>query len=425
MTPYQYKYIYWLVEEPVQYANLVGFHDLRPDLHGHWINELTWSDEDYTLQAHRGSYKTTCVALSIALCLLLKPSQKIAFFRKTDQDVKEVIRTVRNILADQHTRYLVYALYGTYLELTEVSATSISTNLMQGVSGTPQLTGMGTGSSATGKHFDRIYTDDIVNISDRVSRAERERTKVFYQELQNIRNPGGTIINTGTPWHKDDAFTLMPPPHQYDCYSTGLLSQDKLQQLRSSMTDSLFSANYELKHIADNDALFHNPHYTDQVEDIYNGVCHLDASYGGGDYTAFTIMHKHSDGHITAYGKLWGGHVDEHTRELCQIHDHYRAGVLYNERNADKGYLAEELRELGFYVKTYHEHTNKFVKISSYLKSNWDRIEWLTDTDPNYINQILDYTEHAEHDDAPDSASSLLREFDTASHLNHRLTGGL
>ena len=56
----------------------------------------------------------------------------------------------------------------------------------------------------------------------RLSQAERERTKLAYMELQNIKNRGGRFINTGTPWHKDDAFSIMPKPKRFDCYSTGI-----------------------------------------------------------------------------------------------------------------------------------------------------------------------------------------------------------
>ena len=56
---------------------------------------------------------------------------------------------------------------------------------------------------------------------------------------------------------------------------------------------------------------------------------------------------------------------------------------------------------------------NKFVKISTYLRSNWKNIAWLEDTDPEYINEILDYSEFAEHDDSPDSAASILRKMET------------
>ena len=53
---------------------------------------------------------------------------------------------------------------------------------------------------------------------------------------------------------------------------------------------------------------------------------------------------------------------------------------------------------------------NKYIKISTYLKSNWSRIIFIKGTDTEYINQILDYTENATHDDAPDSLASLIRE---------------
>ena len=46
-------------------------------------------------------------------------------------------------------------------------------------------------------------------------------------------------------------------------------------------------------------------------------------------------------------------------------------------------------------------------------KSNYQlQIEWLEGTDPEYLNQILSYTEDAEHDDAPDSAACVCRILD-------------
>lgn len=57
----------------------------------------------------------------------------------------------------------------------------------------------------------------------------------------------------------------------------------------------------------------------------------------------------------------------------------------------------------------YHESMNKFVKISTYLKKHWTSILFIQDTDPEYINEILDYTENAAHDDSPDSLASIIR----------------
>ena len=224
----------FLVKHPAKLGRSLGFTLLTDDLHNGWITDMVAGKKDKTLQAHRGSYKTTCVALALAIIIVLFPSITTLFLRKTDADVKEVIEQVRKILENPIMRVFVWAIYGVELKLTTSNATEISTNLATGPRGTSQLVAQGIGSSLTGKHFDRIFTDDIVNPQDRTSKAERDHTKAVYQELQNIKNRGGRIFNTGTPWHIEDAFTLMPNPQRFDCYSTGLISKDELEEIRGA-----------------------------------------------------------------------------------------------------------------------------------------------------------------------------------------------
>lgn len=190
------------------------------------------------------------------------------------------------------------------------------------------------------------------------------------------------------------------------------------------MSDSLFAANYELKHIADKDAMFQNPKFIDDEYLIYNGLAHIDAAYDGEDGTAYTVFKRLSDGRIVGFGKRWNKHVDDCLQEISVLHKRFRAGSIACEKNADKGYLAKELRELGYAVDIYSESTNKFVKISTYLRSAWKDIFWLESTDPEYINEILDYSEFAEHDDSPDSAASLLRKLEQRTKYNP-IKGGI
>lgn len=402
------QFVRFMTEQPAQFGHLLGF-DKLGDLHNGWIREMLAGKDDMTLLAHRISYKTTCVSIALAEYALLLPRLRLFFMRKTDDDVKEIVAQVQKILESDVARYYAQQIWGVDLCLVEKSATKITTNLISDVKGASQLTSQGTGSSLTGKHFDRIFTDDIVNIDDRVSKAEREHTKLIYQELQNIRNRGGRIINTGTPWHKEDAISLMPNVQRYDCYQTGLIDAAALQQLRDTMTPSLFAANYELIHIAAADALFGAPSFAGTEADIYDGICHIDAAYGGADGTAFTGMRKRPDGRYTGVGKLWHKHVDECIDEILELKTRYHLGTTYCEDNADKGYLRKELRRRGDTVAGYHESMNKYVKIATYLKKEWAKIDWLSDTDPEYVNEILDYTENAEHDDAPDSAACMMR----------------
>ena len=408
-------------KSPVTIGQWEGY-TLLQDLHNEWLREFLFSTEYVSIQAHRGSYKTTVLGIFFALHVLTAPDELLLYARKTDSDVKEVMKTTQNILKSGAFQRLSKELYGVPLLLTKETANEVSTNLQRSIKGAPQILGVGCGSSITGKHADVVVTDDIVNLKDRVSRAEREHTKAFYMELQNVKNRGGRFINCGTPWHKEDAFLLMPNLQKFDCYSTGLIDRDTLRDIEQSMTPSLFAANYKLLHLADEDALFKEPNYIKDVTRIYDGVAHIDAAYGGSDYTAYTVMKKHEDGTITAYGKLYSKHVSECLTDIGALQERYKAGTIYNEDNGDKGFLNRELQTVGLIGKKYHESQNKYVKISSFLKKNWNKIYWLEDTDPEYLNQILDYTEHAQHDDAPDSAASLLRALERRATF-HRAGG--
>lgn len=413
-----------LWNEPYKIGHWVGFKDLTT-LHNEWLRSFLYAEEDQTLLAHRGSYKSTDLSLFLALHAVIKPNENVIFFRKTDDDVTEVLTQSQKIMKSGAMQKIVYDLYDTELQMLKENNSEIHTNLCTSTRGISQVLGLGIGTSITGKHADIVVTDDIVNLKDRISKAERERTKIQYMELQNIRNRGGRFINTGTPWHKEDAISIMPNVKRYDCYSTGLITRDKLEELRQSMSDSLFAANYELKHIADKDAMFQNPQFTKEGQLIYGGMAHIDAAYDGADGTAYTIFNKLSDGRIIGFGKRWDKHVDDCLGEISVYHKMLRAGSISCEKNADKGYLAKELRGLGYNVNPYDESMNKFVKISTYLRSNWKDIVWLEDTDPEYINEILDYSEFAEHDDSPDSAASLLRKIDKGSVKLKTFKGGI
>ena len=400
-----------LFQHPEEIGRQIGFSDLTA-LHGEWIRHMVFEEgEDYTLQAHRGSYKSSCLAVAISLMLVLFPSRNIIFLRKTDSDVSEMLGMVSKILKSDLFQDMVRAIYNQDLLIVGESMNHLSTNLWTSPMGAPQLLGLGIRASITGKHAWYVITDDICNKDDRESRAERERTKRQYDELQNIRNRGGRIINLGTPWHKEDVFSKMPNIHRYDCYETGLLSKEKIEELRQSMAPSLFAANYELKHIASSEVIFETaPRFTDDASLLRDGVAHVDAAYGGGDYTALTCGRRDYDTDtIYLYGKLWHQSVDKVMEEIIGKSRRLLCEPIKCERNGDKGFLVKEFLKRDVYASGYDESQNKFIKIVTYLKKWWPRIIFLEGTDPEYIDQILDYTEHAEHDDAPDSAACVCR----------------
>ena len=400
----------FLREKPYKFGHMLGFTKLGI-LHNEWIKEMAYGREDKTLQASRGTYKTTCDSIALALRIILLARQRTMFMRKTDTDVKEVLRQVQKILADPHTNYFVQTIYGVNLQMLTKSTQEVSTNLSIDTKGTGQLIGIGTGGSLTGKHFDCIFTDDIVNVQDRVSKAERERTKMVYQELQNIKNPGGKIFNTGTPWHEEDCFSIMPAADRYDCYHPEvqkIISAEELANRKKNMLPSLFAANYELRFIPSEDVIFVDPKTGEEPAMCEQGLMHVDSAFYGEDYTAWSVMRK-AGGKYYLYGQMRRKHVEECYDEIEKDFRRFMCGKLYMEDNADKGMVGKDLRKKGLKVILYHEAMNKYLKIVTYLKAIWKDLYFVQGTDPEYIRQITDFYEDAEHDDAPDSAASLAR----------------
>jgi hypothetical protein len=425
MTPREQS-IWQIMNRPVDIGRAMSYTKLFPieknPMHNDWIKMMMFSTEDILLWANRESYKTTCAIIAMTLQIIIFQSMAVAFTRKTDKDVAEVIKSVWKCLETPVAKGLVYNIYGRELDILTANTQEITTNIFVGSRGVAQLTGLGIGSSLTGKHFDKIHTDDICNINDRTSKAEREATKQAFGELGNVLNDKdpenkytGVMINTGTPWHRDDVYQLMPcKPIIFDYKMTGLPSMAKIERQRKILTKSQFAANYELKHISDDGQKFTDPKYTDNPKKILYGYAHLDCAFGGDNGTAFTIMNYDYDlERYYGFGKLWTGHVRNYYGDIMKLYKDYKVDILFLEDNADKGYVADELDKMGIFTKTYHENQKKDVKIMTRLYSNWENIYWLKESDPEYINEIVDYIPGFEPDDAPDSAASLIDQLDS------------
>ena len=84
-----------LMIHPEVIGREVGFRDLLP-MHGVWIRDMVFGEGDYTLQAHRGSYKSSCLAVAIAIIMVMFPHRNIIFLRKTD-DISIRSWTIRSM----------------------------------------------------------------------------------------------------------------------------------------------------------------------------------------------------------------------------------------------------------------------------------------------------------------------------------------
>lgn len=409
-----------IAEYPHTLGHLVGKDKLTP-LHSDWIKYIWTSDEDRALQAHRGSYKTTSItALGAVYRLLFHPEERIAIIRKTFSDAADVVKTIEQIMENPTIQEIFrYCGHSPKFKTKQYGKLTFAFKKIASPEGS--VTALGMNGGLTGKHFDRIIIDDFVTLQDRISKAEREKTKEILREIMNnIIDPGCPTYFTGTPWHRDDAWGIVPVlPARFDVARCKLLTPEMIAEKKRKTTPFLYAANYDLDITTDTSAMFKDPTFAPW--DFRDGSAHghLDASFDGNHYSALTIMAKKRNGRIQAIGFTDPGNVKDWVDFIKAKSTRYLVGSLYNETNPDKGYTADKLESMGIHVERYPERMNKHLKISTHLYEAWTLIDWDPGTDPEYMNQILDYREGSEPDDAPDSAASLLREIHTPSTVTH------
>jgi hypothetical protein len=408
-----------LIARPDLFGQALGYKKLLP-IHGDWIRYIWFTDESRALQAHRGSYKTTAITVvGSIIYALLNPDRRICILRKDDTSASGIIQEIAQHMKGAMVRGAISYLYkGRDIRVLKHNSSEVTTSLKTRPTKEAQITGRGLFSSLTGQHYERIITDDIVTLKDRVSGPERERTIQYRQELRNIINPGYPISDVGTPWHKEDAFSICPEPARFPVGQTGIadFTKEYITELRNETPPDIYSINYLLEHSVSKNKLFKDAKFGKPPQ-RWEPVAHVDKAYKGKDTIALT-MFGYFNGQLWGYGKVWKGHIQDHYNDIAQEMQRKRAGTLWTEENDDKGLSTTEFSKRGIVIATYHEKQNKHVKIIGYLYPKWTSITWDEETDPEYISQIIEYEEGEEPDDAPDSASSCLRQMGGGSGNN-------
>lgn len=343
--------------------------------------------------------------------MIFCPEDPIGVIRKTQTDAEECVRNISTLMKKEEIRHIFKAFHGIFPDFKSEKSDRLEFVFKNTVTREGNINAFSVMSSAVGSHVKRAIFDDFVTINDKVSKADREKTKLMLEEyVNNILAPEGTCGFIGTPWHKLDAWCLpfVPKPLVFDVYKTNFMTLEQIQEKKSKMSNVAFAANYELRLVASDDILFKEPKYARWEFNLRNGIGHLDKKYSGMDTNALTFMCKKNNGRYQGYGKIFHENIKELYEEIYKLWKKYNIGTIHLEDNDDKGFVADKLSEMHIPVMSYHENKNKHVKILNHLKENgfWDLIDWDQDTDPEYLNQILDYTEGSEPDDACDSLSS-------------------
>ena len=414
------KSICLIANQPHLFGHIIGM-DKLDKVHTEWIRYAWDSNEPRALQAFRGGYKTTSICtLGAIRWLLFNPNERIALVRKHFGNAAEVVNAVAAAMDLPQTQEVFKYRNGDYARFKVRRDGYLTFSFKKTVTPEPSVLALGIDGEFTGKHFDKILSDDFVTLKDRISRAERRNTKLKVMELAtNIIDPGKGSSWIGTPWHRNDAWKVVRslcPIAKYPVGKYGyIIGNEEIEKKRKKITPALFAANYDLELIADKSLLFQDPVYSKGWDYNVRGVmAHIDAAYDGTHYCAMTIASplrgSGDETYYQAVGFAYPGNIQDWYSEIDRLCKKYHVSYLYEETNADKGMSARDLSARGIRMKTYGEGQNKHLKISTCLYKVWRYIEWAPETDDEYMAQVIDYREGSQPDDAPDSAASLFRE---------------
>jgi len=416
-----------ILDKPHKLGHLVG-KDKLTELHSRWIKEVYGNGEKLTaFQGHRGSYKSTSlIEIGLPLYLLFHPNHRVALVKETHTEACRQLGTVKKIMRTPAFQSLAKVMYKQQIHELVSRRESVSWSFRSEFKKEGNLDAYGVAQIPIGTHYDLIICDDIVTIHSRLSKAVRNSVNLFCQEIiDNILESNGRFILIGTPWHELDAFSIKDSNDEplfgkimkYDVYSTGILSKEAIEDKQRRLPASLFSVNYLLRHLPNESFLFQNPQY-DVFPNIHT-TAHIDLRYGGNDYTALTIgCKKSSKYHIFGYA------AQKHFQELIPVFAplfiRYKTQSVFLENNSDKGLsipiFQNAFPNIAFH--SYHESTNKHIKISTIITAKWKELYFCPNTTDEYMLMILEYNEQASFDDAPDSLASWLRETGAVAKRN-------
>ena len=219
-------------------GHLIGYDDLT-EFHSKLIKEIVCGKENTSYCIHRGAYTSSTVCLGIALHVLIRPKNKILLMVQNKFIAQMRLNTIKNILESKEIQALSNLLYdNTFAVKIKNRCLTISLDRFN-----IQLTCIGTDKKELiGNHEKELYIiDDIQNIEDVYSKAIREEKLKIFTEISKFE---GRCLLFDHAWCYDDLFRYIRGNYIYDCYDTGLLTEDKINEIRLKLTPSMFSAQY-------------------------------------------------------------------------------------------------------------------------------------------------------------------------------------
>lgn len=414
----------WLAE-PHKFGHLLGYTKLTP-VHGEWIKIFIQYKRFDVLQAHRGSYKTTCGIVAMVLLFLCDPDMRLLLVRKTGDLASAILKAIqKHMTANDVLRLYIFSRWGILNASTNMwSSERAIFSFKRTVTTEPSMMAGGVGASITGAHFTYIWADDIVTIEDRYSRAEREWTISYFRELENLIDPLGQTRLSGTPWHEEDVFSIVEKDffigRQFP-FGTVDLPEDELKEIgtrRERLPYAEWCCNYEIRHVQDNDTIgaflsvdvwdcqycvaFIDPSFSDKKDTDATTVAIVGVSHGLLLFTGMKFPKSISDA-ATRRGIL------DFLQRFTPIESVIESQLADTSIFFIDAFKADEVQ---YPIKNHwtikRQFRNKHERISATVIANKPEMRILNGTQQDFSIGVSRYYKGVAHDDEADAVAGAI-----------------
>ncbi len=200
----------------------LGFDRLVEPLHSElctFVSGIFTRKQLYSLiEIPRGCFKTTNASVGATPWWILRfPDLRALVASSTNALSEKIYARVKRILEMPETRLFWPDVVWDNPEDQAEEWTSASLTVQREYDDiVPTLQWASVEKGTIGQHFHLIILDDIVDEVNSATAGRREKTKSFFLQLRNqVRRPdpyfptGGRILDIGTPWHHDDAHSML------------------------------------------------------------------------------------------------------------------------------------------------------------------------------------------------------------------------
>jgi len=190
--------------------NVLNYDKLIPNPHMEMTYRMRFPDSKRELRLYpRGIFKTTIFVIGGCLDLLRKdPDLNILIAMNSATNAQNVLSEIKAQITKNEVFQYLYGDWGAGAPRWKSDSVIINRAKSQRKEGSIDAVGMDT--KITSRHYDVIFISDIVDENDRDSAAKRRDTRLFLQDIIDLRKDNNTPIwIEGTRWHFDDVYAYI------------------------------------------------------------------------------------------------------------------------------------------------------------------------------------------------------------------------